>query len=62
MSKSIETRLRDIEVRLSPAAFRTCHRIIADTADECETLAEVLIASGKDARSDMFIHRVMVTP
>jgi hypothetical protein len=62
MSKSIETRLRDIEAKLSPAAFRTCHRIIADTADECEAMTAALMADGRASPSDRFIHRVMVTP
>lgn len=62
MSRSIEARLKDIEARISPASFRTCHRVVADSAAECEALAEALIASGRAAQSDRFIHRVMVTP
>ncbi len=62
MSKSIETRLRNIEARLPPATFRTYHRIIADTADECEALAAAMVADGRASSSDRFIHRVMVTP
>jgi hypothetical protein len=60
MSKSIETRLKDIEARLSPAVFRTCHRVVADSAAECEALTAALIADGRASPSDRFIHRVMV--
>lgn len=62
MSRSIETRLQNMEARLSPAAFQTCHRIVADTADECEALAAAMVADGRASSSDRFIHRVMVTP
>lgn len=62
MSKSIETRLRDIEARLSPAAFRTCHRVVGDSAAECEELTAALIADDRASPSDRFVHRVMVTP
>lgn len=62
MNKSIETRLKDIEARLSPAAFRTCHRVVADSAAECEAMTAALMADGRASPSDRFIQRVMVTP
>jgi hypothetical protein len=61
-TRSIETRLRDIEARLSPGALRPSHRIIANTADECEATMEAMIANGQADRSDGFIYRVLVAP
>lgn len=62
MSRSIETRLKDIEARLSPASFRTCHRVVADSAAECEAMTAALIGDDRASPSDRFIHRVMVMP
>lgn len=62
MRRSIETRLKNIEARLSPAAFRTCRRVVGDSVAECEDLTAALIANGRASSSDTFIHRVMVTP
>lgn len=62
MIKGIETRLRNIEARLSPAVFRTCHRVVADSAAECEALTAAMIADGRASTSDRFIYRVMVSP
>lgn len=42
--------------------FRTCHRVVADSAAECEALTAALIANGRASPSDRFIHRVMVSP
>lgn len=62
MSRNFEARLKDIEARISPASFRMCHRVVADSAAECEALTAFLIADGRASPSDRFIHRVMVTP
>lgn len=62
MIRSIEARLKDIEVRLSPASFRTYHRVVADSVAECEALTATLITDGRVSPSDRFIHRVMETP
>jgi hypothetical protein len=62
MSRSIETRLKDIEARLSPATFRTCHRVVGDSVAECEVVTAALIADGRASPSDRFIYHVLVTP
>ncbi|EAQ36931.1 hypothetical protein NB311A_07273 [Nitrobacter sp. Nb-311A] len=62
MTRSIDTRLKDIEARLSPVAFRTCHRVVGDSVVECEAVTAALIADGRASPSDRFIHRVMVMP
>ena len=47
MSRSIKTRLKNIEARLSPAAFRTYHRVVGDFVAECELVTAALIADGR---------------
>jgi hypothetical protein len=62
VTRSIETRLKDIEARLLPGTFRPSYRIIANSAAECEALTTALIADGLASPSDRFIHRMMVSP
>jgi hypothetical protein len=61
MIRKVETRLSKLEAIAVSAVFPRWHRVIGDSAKECEATRASLIAASKASRHDNFIFRVIVS-
>jgi hypothetical protein len=61
MRMNLETRLRKLEGH-APATFKPCHRVIGDSAAECEARRREMIEAGQATETDDFFFRVIVDP
>jgi hypothetical protein len=61
VKRDIETRLRKLEASVPANLFRS-HRVIGDSAEECEEQRLAMIKAGKADESDDFMFRIIVSP
>jgi hypothetical protein len=61
MRMNLETRLRKLEGG-APETFKPCHRVIGDSAQECEAQKRQMIEAGRADELDEFVFFVIVTP
>ena len=61
MRINLETRLRKLE-SLAPSLLRPSHRVIGDSAEECEERRRDMIEAGEAEEADEFMFRIIVDP
>jgi hypothetical protein len=61
MRMNLETRLRKLEGG-APETFAPCHRVVGDSAEECEAQKLKMIEAGRADELDEFVFFVIVTP
>ena len=61
MRMNLETRLRKLEGG-APEAFTPCHRVVGDSAEECEAQRLDMIEAGRADELDEFVFFIIVTP
>jgi hypothetical protein len=57
----LENRLRKLGASVPGKAFRS-HRVIGDSAEECEEQRQAMIEAGEADEADDFMFRIIVTP
>ena len=59
---TMRTRLSRLEATAPVEDYRPYHRVIGDTAEQCEMQKQAMIEAGKAAKSDNFIFWIILRP